>query len=148
MTIKIMQSDSIFEEGSIKEYGPSIVDRYFLMRFHPRKIVLDVVGAIWATYFLWNQNWQAALLIMLGMESLGLLFTRKIDPELMSQTTLGKIGLLHKHPINLALNLIGLIPLLYGLWMHAGLIILIGLSVIIMGHFFGWSEVNSKLRMF
>ena len=147
MTIKVSHSQSIFEEADLKEHYLTLIDHYFLMRFHPRKIIFDVVGAIWATYFLWNKNWQAAMIAIVAMGGLGLFFTRKVDPELMSQTILGKIGLLHKHPINLTLNLIGIIPLIYGLWMHEEVVILLGLSVIIMGHFFGWSKVNSKLRM-
>ncbi|MDD4974718.1 MAG: hypothetical protein PHY93_10235 [Bacteriovorax sp.] len=147
MTIKFSHSQSIFEEAGLNVEYKSLIDRYFLMRFHPRKIVFDMIGAIWTTYFFWNQNWQAALLNAVVMGGMGLFFTRNIDPELMSQTTIGKIGLLHKHPINLTLNLIGIIVLLYGLWTHLVVTILIGLSVIILGHFFGWSNVNPKLRM-
>lgn len=147
MTIKVTHSHLVFEEGGIKETYSGLIERYFLMRFHPRKIVFDTIGVIWAAYFLWNQNWPAALLISVVLEGVGLFFTRNIDPELMSQTTIGKIGLLHTHPINLAFNLVGIIALVNGLWMHAAEIVLVGISFIIMGHFFGWSKVNSKLRM-
>jgi hypothetical protein len=117
------------------------------MRFHPRKIVFDAIGVMWGIYFLWQKNWQAALVFLLVTEGLGLFFTRNMDTGLMYQTTLGKFALLHNHPINLALIAIGFILLLYGVWGHVGETIIIALSVIIMGHFFGWSEVNSKLRM-
>lgn len=147
MIVKISHPDSIFEGEVFKEQYSSMVDRYFLMCSHPRKIVFDTVGAIWATYFLWNNNWQVALIIYVVMAGLGLFFTRKIDPELLSQTTIGKIGLLHTHPINITLNLIGIILLINGLWGHEGVVILLGISLVIMGHFFGWSKVNSKLRM-
>jgi hypothetical protein len=90
---------------------------------------------------------EPELLMILVMSGMGLFFTRNIDPELMSQTTIGKIGLIHKHPINLTLNLIGTIALINGLWRHGGITILIGLSIILLGHFFGWANVNQKLRM-
>ncbi|MDO9181288.1 MAG: hypothetical protein Q7U04_02715 [Bacteriovorax sp.] len=147
MTIKVMHSQSIFEEASLGEEYLGILDRYFLMRLHPRKMVFDSVGAIWAGYFLWNNNWALALSTFLVLGALGLFFTRKIDPDLMIQTTLGKIGLLHAHPINLTLNSIGVITIINGLWTHSAEIILVGLSVTLFGHFFGWSDVNSKLRM-
>jgi len=142
-----MRPQTFFEDMNISEQYLGMVDRYFLMSSHPRKIVFDIVGAIWGTYFLWNQNRLYALGALLVMDAMGLFFTRKIDPELMSQTTIGKIGLLHKHPLNFMLNLIGLGSLVYGLWLHSAEMILIGFSVIVIGHFFGWSEVNAKLRM-
>lgn len=140
MTIRIMQ------EIIVDEPAMTLLDRYFLMRFHPHKIVLDIVAAIWGTYFLWNKNWPLALLITVVLGGLGLFFTRNIDPELMAQTTLGRIGLLHKHPINFALNSIGAIALIYAIWSHNLEGILCSLSIIILGHFFGWSEVNANLR--
>ncbi len=141
-----MHSDSAFQESTLREHSKNLGDRYFLMRLHPRKIIFDTVGAIWAAFFLWNHNWPAALLIFLVMEGLGLYFARNIDPELMAQTTLGRIGLLHKHPVNLTLNLIGLTIVVYGLWLQAGEMILGGLTLIVLGHFFGWPEVDSRFR--
>lgn len=147
MSVKIMHTDTLFEETKLREHYISLVDRLFLMRFHPRAMILDSIGTLWGGYFLWYSNWPSALLSIFVFWGMGLYFTRNIHLDLISQTTLGKIALLHKHPINLALNLVGLIPLVSGLWQHSGELILLGFSVIILGHFFGWSEVNSKLRM-
>lgn len=147
MTIKVSHSNSILENAGISADYKGMLRTYFLMRFHPRKIIFDTVGAIWSVYFLWNNNWQYSLISFVGMGLLGLYFTRNINPELMSQTTIGRIGLIHAHPINLSLNVLGLFFLVYGIWMHEVLSILIGLSVIIFGHFFGWSKVNSKLKV-
>lgn len=147
MTIKIMHSDGLFEETLSREHYLSLVDRLFLMRFHPRAIMFDMVGAIWATYFLWYNNWPSALLSTVVFWGAGFYFTRNINVELISQTTLGKIALLHKHPINLALNLIGIVPLVIGVWQHRTELILLGMSGIILGHLFGWGEVSFKLKM-
>ena len=147
MIIKVAHSNSFFENAGIKADYKGILTTYFLMRFHPRKIVFDSVGAIWSGYFLWNQNWHYALAAYLIMGILGLYFTRNIDSDLMAQTTIGRIGLLHAHPINFSLNMIGLIFLIYGMWMHEERSILIGVSTIILGHFFGWTQVNSKLKV-
>jgi len=141
-----MHSDSAFQESALSEHYKTLGDRYFLMRFHPKHIIFEIVGAIWACFFLWNHNWQAALLSYLVLGGIGLYLTRNIDPELMAQTTIGRIGLLHKHPINLALNLVGIAVVIYALWLQLGVVILGGLSFIIIGHFFGWAEVDSRLR--
>ncbi len=147
MTIKITHTDMLFDEAKMRAHYMSLIDRLFLMRFHPRAIVLNTIGTMWGTYFLWYKNWPSALLSIVIFWGMGLYFTRNINADLISQTTLGKIALLHKHPINFALNLVGLIPLISGLWQHSGELILLGLSGVILGHFFGWSEVNSKLKM-
>ena len=147
MTIKVSHSNSILENAGISADYKGMLRKYFLMRFHPRKIIFDTVGAIWSVYFLWNNNWQYSLISFVGMGLIGFYFTRNINPELMSQSTIGRIGLIHAHPINLSLNVLGLFFLVYGIWMHEVLSILIGLSVIILGHFFGWSKVNSKLKV-
>lgn len=140
MVIKAMREINVYEPNI------TLIDRYFLATFHPYKIIFDSLAAMWATYFLWNNNWQAALLIAVILEIVGLYLTRNIDPELMARTTLGRIGLLHKHPINFALNLIGSIVLIHALWIHAGVTILFGLSIIVLGHLFGWGEVSSNFR--
>lgn len=147
MTIKVMHSNSVFEEINKEENYFNWLDRYFLIRSHPRKIIFSIVSTIWSTYFLWNGNWQIALSFFLLMEALGFFMTRKIDPELMAQTTIGKMGLLHSHPFNLVANIIGIIMIIYALWTHDGVSILIGLSIVFFGHFFGWSSVNSKLQI-
>ena len=69
---------------------------------------------------------------------------RKVDPHFMAQTTLGKLALIHFHPFNLGLQILGLLPLIYGLWMHVPEAILIGVSLIIVGHFYGWSQLNDN----
>lgn len=147
MIIKVAHTNSLLENAGLKADYKGIIKTYFLMRSHPRKMIFDLTGAIWSVYFLWNQNWQYALTSFLVMGILGLFFTRNIDSDLMAQTTIGRIGLLHAHPINLTLNLIGLFFLIYGIWMHEEKSILIGVSTIIMGHFFGWTQVNSKLKV-
>ena len=147
MTIKVSYSEFYFNEEGIQGQSMGMLDRYFLMRVHPQKIVFDIVGVIWSVFFLWNHNWAAALISTLLAGGLGLYFTRNLIPEVMAQTTLGKIGLLHTHPFNLALNLIGIVPSIYGLWTHSVEMILIGLSIIVLGHFFGWSKVNAKLKI-
>ncbi len=136
-----------FQEDCASHHNFSTFDRYILRRSHPRRMICDIIGLIWSIYFLWLSNWPAAVVSVILASGLGLYFTRNIDVDRISQTTLGRLGLLHKHPFNLALNFIGIFPLIYGIWRHSTELILIGFSIIILGHFFGWAEVNKNLKL-
>lgn len=125
--------------------GYPLLKRFILMRFHPRKIIFDIVGVMWAVHFLWINSWPAALLSALLFSGLGWFFVRQVNPYQMAQTTLGKLGLLHLHPFNITVQSIGLIPLIYGLWIHSAEHILVGLSLLFIGHFYGWSRVDENL---
>lgn len=124
-----------------------LLKRFILMRFHPRKIIFDSVGMMWAIYFLWINNWTAALLSALFFAALGWFFVRQVNPYQMAQTTLGKLGLLHLHPFNITVQMIGLIPFIYGLWLHSAEPILVGLSLLFIGHFYGWSGVDENFGL-
>lgn len=84
------------------------------------------------------------MLVTLGVGALGLISVWNADPEKMAETTLGKIALLHLHPFNLITQSIGLVPLVYGIWIHSVETILAGLSLVLLGHIVGWSKVDSK----
>lgn len=75
----------------------------------------------------------------------GLYLSKTIDYEYMAKTVLGKIALLHLHPINLSLQILGFIQVGYALWNHSPQDILAGITFICLGHLWGWSQVNPKL---
>lgn len=120
----------------------SAFERLMLRKFHPRKILIDLVSLTWGVYFLWNHDWQKALLAVVIVSSLGYLSVWNADPEKLAKTTLGKLALLHLHPFNLITQSIGAIPLVYGVWLHSTEYILAGLSIVLIGHIFGWGKVD------
>jgi hypothetical protein len=63
---------------------------------------------------------------------------------MLSETSMGKIGLLHLHPMNLAIRLVGAVILLYGIWQRSLDLTLGGVSVIFLGHTFGWAKVDPR----
>lgn len=133
--------------GEQEEQQLNRLQKYVLLRSHPRRIFLDVVALMWEVYFLWNQNWQAALGVFLVMNTVGLLTVRKVNYQELAKTTLGKVGLLHLQPMNLMVQLTGVALSIYGIWWHETLSILTGLSLIYAGHFYGWSRVHPALKM-
>lgn len=92
---------------AVSAKGTSWFQRYFLRRFHPRSIFIDVVGFIWFTYYFWNHNWKAAVVIVVIERIIAFFSVAKIDTNRFSETTLGKIALLHLHPANFTIQLYG-----------------------------------------
>jgi hypothetical protein len=120
------------------------IERLVLRRFHPRRIMIDLAVAPWIAYFVWERDWVRATAIAVIFGGLGLASVWRTDPDKLATTTLGKIALLHLHPMNLALQTLSLFPILYGLWLHEGELILLGLSLLCAGHTFGWSKVDPR----
>ena len=53
---------------------------------------------------------------------------------------------LHLHPVNLLLQIAGIGLLVYSIWIHSGIYtIMIAVSLILIGHMWGWSKVNDAL---
>ena len=121
------------------------LERAVVRRGHPRHIILGIVGAIWAIYFLWFHEWVWALVAILLSAGLGRILTMRMREETLAQTTLGKIMLLHLHPVNLLLQIAGFGVLVYGVWIHSGIYIMMAVSAILIGHMWGWGKVNDAL---
>ena len=122
----------------------SALEEFALRHSHPRKIIFDSLGFLWAIYFLWHFRWGDAIWILLASSALGMISVRGVKPELMAETTLGKLALLHLNPINLSTQVIGLGLLAYGIWGHSTPLTLVGVSVVALGHTFGWDLVDAR----
>lgn len=125
----------------------SALQRWMLMRSHPRKIFFDLTALIWTLFFTWNQNWSGALFAGLAISLVGTMSVIGARPERLAKTTLGKLALLHLHPLNLSAQLLGLVPLLMGTWQHSSILMLAGLSIICFGHIYGWEKVDSRFSI-
>jgi hypothetical protein len=123
----------------------SYFEREMLHHAHPKEIILRIVGAIWGLYFLWLHNWVGMLAIIVAGEILGRFLSRGMNEESMAQTTWGKIMLIHLHPVNLLVQIAGGAVLIYGFWMHSAIYIMAAMSIILIGHMWGWHKVNEAL---
>jgi hypothetical protein len=126
------------------ERGLTNFKSYAIMHFHPRYFFLDSIGLIWSIYFLWEHNWASALGALLFGRLMGLISVMNLDVEAFAQTTWGKLGLLHLHPMNMIIQILGIFVFAYGIWEHETLIILGGISFVLLGHLAGWNKVNSS----
>jgi hypothetical protein len=122
----------------------SWLERFALRCFHPRAIFIEMAGFIWSIYYFCIYQWQTALSVFVLALVLALFSVMDTSPQKLSQTTIGKIGLLHLHPMNLTIRFIGAVILLYGIWQRSLEFTLGGLSVLFLGHTFGWAKVDSR----
>lgn len=123
----------------------TFLQEFMVSRGHPRQIIVHVVGGIWAVYFLWLHNWMWALAFFAIAELISEMLSTETEAETLSQTTLGKIMILHANPVNFSIQVIGGGLLVYFVWVHSVTGIMFAISVILLGHYAGWSKVNPAL---
>ena len=118
-----------------------LYERYMIRRFHPRRIMIDAAALPWVVYLIWNHDWISAAIVWAVSFTLGLMATEMVDPGRFSSTALGRMALLHLRAWNIALQSVGLLGMLFSLWNHSTMGILGSLSIIFLGHLFGWDDV-------
>lgn len=118
--------------------------RYFIRRFHPRSIFVDVAAGIWFVYFFWHHDWVSAVAIVIIGRVASMLLTMRVDTDAFVETFLGKMALLHLNPANMIIQIIGLVVALYGVWVRSTEAILAGSSLVFLGHIFGWGKVDPR----
>ena len=121
------------------------LERAVIRRGHPKHIVVGVVGFLWVAYFLWRHDWVWAVSVVLLSAVVGRVLTSGTHEEELARTLLGKIMLLHLHPMNMTVQAVGFAVLLYGVWIHAVMHVLVGTSLVFLGHLWGWHKVNEAL---
>lgn len=134
-----------FYAPTVEQGHLSWLQRLILRRLHPLSMIFDLIGVMWAVYFLWAHNWGAAVAVFLVARAIGVALAWNARLDLLSQTVMGRIALLHLHPVNLALQTMGAAGAIWGLWTHAAVPILGGLSLIFAGHAVGWEKVHKAL---
>ena len=116
----------------------SLFNRLAINHAHPTKLILDLIGFIWTAYFLWENNLMMVIIFGFGFSVLGSFLTLNADTKALAATRFGKYVIARLHPANLSLQLSGYIVSMCGVWTHQGWIILAGLSMVILGHLWGW----------
>lgn len=118
-----------------------------LQHTHPKKLVLEIVGSIWTVYFLWNQNWVGAVISGIAVPILGsIIVWKEPTPPAVKRSSFARVIMSHAHPINLTFHIIGTAILIYGLWMHNTVMLLVGVSIAILGHAWGLKAGSDSLQ--
>jgi hypothetical protein len=121
------------------------MERMVIRRGHPKHIIVGIVGFLWFVYFLWQHDWTWALAVAVLSVVMGRLLTSGTKDESLAPTLLGKIMLLHLHPMNLSVQMAGFAVLFYGIWFHSTIYIMVATSIVLLGHMWGWHKVNEAL---
>lgn len=116
----------------------SFFRRLAINHAHPTKLVLDIIGFLWMTYFLWENSLVTAIIFGFSFSVLGSFLTFKANTEELASTAFGKYVIARMHPANLTFQIIGYVVSMYGVWIHQASVILIGLSAVTLGHLWGW----------
>ena len=115
---------------------------------NPVNFLLHVVGFIGAAYYLWNQNWQWALLFLV-LPVVGHMygwFNEKGKAPKM--TFFRELMYSHSEPVNCILHLIAVVLAVMGFWHHSYLYLGGAIAAVATGHLFGaafMTEVAPKL---
>ena len=123
----------------------SFLQKWVLYKTHPTKVAIDLTAALWSVYFLWDHRWQPALTIYLIVPALSLFMVKDLNLEKFAATTLGKVAILHLQPFNLLIQSVSILVMIYGIWLHSTEWILGGVSLLFVGHIFGWQSVHDSL---
>src|SRR5712691_8409906 len=109
-----------------------LIRTYLLQHAHPAKFVAEILGIILGTYFLWIHFWIGAVIggALLFLGSTIALWNKPI--EYLAETTLGKIMLVYATPPNFVIYNLSALPVIYGLWMHQGLYVVGGYSLLLL----------------
>ena len=121
------------------------MEKMVIRRGHPKHIIVGIVGFLWFVYFIWQHDWTWALAVAVLSVVMGRLLTSGTKDESLAPTLLGKIMLLHLHPMNLSVQIAGFAVLLYGIWFHSTIYIMLATSIVLLGHMWGWHKVNEAL---
>jgi hypothetical protein len=109
---------------------------------HPASFVLNILGLLWAGYFLWFHQWWWAVLCFLFIILGGLVWASIDRPYLLQArselNTFQKLLVYHTNPTNLIFHLVALALYLVGTWRHSPIFLLGAFSFVLLGHIFPW----------
>lgn len=111
---------------------------------HPTKLILDVIAYLWGIYFFSLNELLPGLVVLFGVGGLGTFLTRNIDKAALARTTLGRFFLVSSHPANISIQLLGYVLVSYGSWVHLSVPILSGVTLVLMGHLWGWDRFQGR----
>jgi len=113
-----------------------MIRKLMLQHAHPAKFVAEILGIMWGIYFLWIHNWIGALTssLILFLGSTIALWNKPVEE--LAATSLGRIMLVYATPLNFIIYM----PVIYCVWTHQGLYIVMGYSLMLLPHLWAWKR--------
>ena len=135
------------------KYGSlNIWEKAAVRHAHPASFVFNILGLLWAGYFLWLHQWHWAVLCFLFIIVGGLVWG-SLDKSYLLQArselnTFQKLLVYHTNPANMGFHLVALTLYVLGTWKHSPLFLLGAVSFILLGHIFPWLFHRKKEQLF
>jgi hypothetical protein len=138
--------------GKNKYNQLNLLQKAAVRHAHPASFIMNLLGVIWAGYFLWLHQWVWAMLCLVA-GVLGDVVFASLDRGylILAKSQLNafqKLLVYHTHPVNLILHLIGLVCYVLGAWYHAVSLLLAAVSFVLLGHVFPWLSHKKEERLF
>ncbi|MEI7741159.1 MAG: hypothetical protein WCJ29_01490 [bacterium] len=126
----------------LKKRKLSLIEKLYVQHAHPINLIMTLVGIMWGVYFLWLQNILLAAIFAFGFMIIGHASVWGENEDGLAETWLGKIMILHSHPINTLFHLVGTFIVAVGLYSNVIEMIMWGVTILLFGHLWGWSRVH------
>jgi hypothetical protein len=109
----------------------SLMQRVMVQHANPSKLAVDIIAMAVAAYFFWEQNLAWGLIALFGISIIGTIPVWGKDEEQLAETRLGKWMLIQARPVNLIVRGIGTVVIIYGIWLHSLLVIVLGCALLV-----------------
>ena len=116
----------------------------FLQHAYPPKIILEVLGLSWMFYLFWHHVLIAGILVAVIFFLIGTITTIRVNRQKVMETPMGRFLSAIMNPVNISVQLLGYLVFAYGMWEHSGFSILSGISIILLGHAWGWRKIYGR----
>jgi len=115
------------------------LQKWYGQHAHPVASILHIIGFMWAIYFLWQRNWILALIFAMVLPAIGGIYAiRDEKGKRVPLTPFRKFLMGHARPLSILFQIPGYILIIYGLWIHSTVYILLSISFFLLGTLFAW----------
>lgn len=110
---------------------------------NPAAFILHIIGFMWAVYFLWQGNWILALVSVIVLPGIGGIYAMRDEKgKKITLTPLRKLLIGHAKPLSILFQIPGYILIIYGLWIHSTIYILLSISFFLLGNLFALEKIT------
>ena len=119
------------------------LQKWYGQHAHPVAFIFHIIGFMWAVYFLWQRNWIFALIFVLILPAIGGIYaTLDEKSKKIHLTPFRKLLIGHAQPWSILFQIPGYILLIYGLWIHSTIYILLSISSFLLAALFAWIRIR------
>ena len=112
---------------------------------HPVAFILHIMGGMWAVYFLWQRNWILALIFVMVLPAIGGIYAMWDEKgKKIPLTPFRKYFIGHARPLSILFQIPGYVLIIYGLWIHSTIYILLSISFYLLAMLFALTKIRGR----